>query len=92
MVSEHCQCLPSFLHIVLGIVKKHGDLLEAACHGLDKQIAKEHAEEDKTYSGNIPLFKEYIMKLQKIRRMTQAMHQLEREYAFYQKSDELQKG
>lgn len=34
------QVTPPYLHILLGIVKKHHDLLEEQCHKLDEQIAR----------------------------------------------------
>lgn len=35
---------PTYLHIVLGIVKKHHSLLEEQCHQLDNKIAKHLAQ------------------------------------------------
>lgn len=35
---------PTYLHIVLGIVKKHHSLLEEQCHQLDQKIAKHLAQ------------------------------------------------
>ena len=37
---------PPYLHILLGIVKKHHDLLEAECDAFDQKIAKEIAKTD----------------------------------------------
>ena len=33
------KCVPPYLHILLGIVKKHHDLLEKECYDIDKYIA-----------------------------------------------------
>ena len=38
------QVVPPYLHILLGVVKKHHDLLEADCHSLDKEIAKKSSK------------------------------------------------
>ena len=35
---------PPYLHILLGLVKKHHDLLEAATHSIDLEIADEKAK------------------------------------------------
>ena len=37
---------PPYLHILLGILNKHYDLLENECHSLDEQIAKAVAKSD----------------------------------------------
>ena len=57
---------PSYLHLLLGIQKKHHLLLEQACHDIDIQIAKEIAETDKLFSEECTVFEEYVKKMQKI--------------------------
>ncbi|KAL8595286.1 hypothetical protein ACOMHN_020039 [Nucella lapillus] len=42
------QVAPPYLHILLGIVKKHHDLLEDQCHKLDQQVARSVASGDGT--------------------------------------------
>ena len=60
---------PPYLHILLGIVKKHHDLLEDRCHNLDKQLALAIAREggilnkDALTSIN-PDFKRAVKKVQ----------------------------
>ena len=34
---------PPYLHIMLGIIKRHHDLLEAACHSLDEDLSRDIA-------------------------------------------------
>ena len=50
-----------YLHLNLGIVKKHHDLLEQECHKLDKLIAQQCAL-NKTQHGNSTAFERYITK------------------------------
>ena len=45
-------CVP-YLHIMLGIVKKHHDLLELDCHSLDLEIAKDIARRDTGLSNTL---------------------------------------
>ena len=58
---------PPCLHILLGISKKHHDILEKDCHALDKQIGVTLAEdsekkfENKTQSGK------FVNKLQNLK-------------------------
>ena len=86
-VSRVC---PPYLHILLGVVKKHHDLLECACHDIDLLIAKEIAEcEVDVPILNITLFEEYIKKMRQIRRLTQDIQKLKKEYAFEKKDKEL---
>ena len=42
-ISRVC---PPYLHVLLGVVKKHNDLLEDDCHNIDLQIAEDLAEMD----------------------------------------------
>ncbi len=53
-------CIP-YLHILLGIVKKHHDLLESACHTIDVEVAKEKAKVQATSQGD--LYGTYIQSL-----------------------------
>ena len=55
------QVTPPYLHLNLGIVKKHHDLLEQECHELDKLIARKCAQQ-KTGHGNSTPFERYISK------------------------------
>ena len=41
------QVTPPYLHLLLGIAKKHHTLLEHDCHHLDKEIAKHIVEEER---------------------------------------------
>ena len=38
------QVCPPYLHILLGIVKKHHEMLESSCHDLDLKIAEDLAQ------------------------------------------------
>ena len=55
------QVTPPYLHLNLGIVKKHHDLLKQECHKRDKQIAQQCAL-NKTQHGNATAFERYITK------------------------------
>ena len=62
------QVTPPYLHILLGIVKRHHDMLEQECHALDKIIADCIAEDtDSTYERNTP-FGQYVSRLQNIKK------------------------
>ena len=51
-------CAP-YLHVLLGIIKKHHDLLEAACHKLDVNVAIEKAKKPKDLSDQ--QFDEHVL-------------------------------
>ncbi|KAL8594758.1 hypothetical protein ACOMHN_047476 [Nucella lapillus] len=54
------QMAPPYLHIMLGIVKKHHTLLETDCRALDKQIA-EVLVKDRTVKEACPsAFRDYV--------------------------------
>ena len=50
---------PPYLHVLLGIIKKHHDLLEAACHKLDVDVATDKAKKPGNLSDQ--LFDEYVL-------------------------------
>ena len=58
------QVAPPYLHLLLGIVKKHHTLLEEDCHELDKDLAKALVAEkrDVTNETYTPAFKAYVQK------------------------------
>ena len=56
---------PPYLHILLGIVKLHHDLLETECHKLDLQIGERLALLPQEEEGNKTLFEVYVGKLQR---------------------------
>ena len=75
---------PLHRHILLGIVKKHNDLLEDDCHNTDLQIAKEQAKMDTTAPVvYISLDDEYVSKLMQVRKITE--ENLKEEYKFEKK-------
>lgn len=49
---------PPYLHILLGITKKHHDLMEAQCHQIDLSLAIDQAKQGGTLSGQ--LFDRYV--------------------------------
>jgi len=61
------QVTPPYLHILLGVTKKHHVLLEESCHSLDLNIAQELAKETSTGTDNSmsPQFRDYVAELQK---------------------------
>ena len=58
------QVCPPYLHILLGIVKRHHDLLEDECHLIDKAIGRDKAK----LSANLTdtQFHQYVKKCKKI--------------------------
>ena len=59
---------PPYLHLLLGIVKKHHDLLERDCHCIDKQIAQSLAkEETPNLTGTNPEFRTSVQHFQRLR-------------------------
>ena len=57
-IPVHATC-PPYLHVPLGVVKKHHNLLEAACHKLDVDIAIDRAKEPGNLSDQ--LFDNYVL-------------------------------
>lgn len=70
-ISHVC---PPYLHILLGITKKHHDLLEQACHKLDLEVAKDMAKTG-TPVGDNP-FGDYVTLLHHIIEMKSERHNL----------------
>ena len=62
--QDFMQVTPPYLHLLLGIVKKHHTLLEQQCNDLDKKIAEKIVEEKKDTSTEnfTPAFKKYLEK------------------------------
>lgn len=54
---------PPYLHIVLGIVKKHHSLLEDKCHELDEKIAQHLAKQNNTDTDAETHFGKHVMNL-----------------------------
>ena len=64
------QVAPPYLHILLGLGKKHHSLLEKECHALDRKIAETLAESDIEYE-NKTQFGKFVNKLQLLKRTTE---------------------
>ena len=60
------QVAPPYLHILLGVGKKHHDLLEKDCHTLDKNIAASMAESLHETLETKTCFGKYVNKLKEI--------------------------
>ena len=60
-----CQVVPPYLHLLLGIVKKHHTLLEAECHELDMKIGKKLSESNDEEPQNLgsQSFNKYIQQI-----------------------------
>ena len=98
---ELSQVAPPYLHVLLGVVKKHHDLLEDECHTLDLAIASVYARSGETHEGET-LFGQYVNCLQTIQEHEQKKRfyetklqgmEDERDYyktAFDQKKQEVQ--
>lgn len=64
------QVAPPYLHLLLGIVKKHHTLLENECHQLDKKIAESLAEiKDSTCEDCSQIFQKYVKDLRAIKKL-----------------------
>ena len=61
------QVAPPYLHILLGISKKHHDILEKDCHALDKQIGVTLAEDSEKKFENKTQFGKFVNKLQNLK-------------------------
>ena len=60
---------PPYLHILLGVVKKHHDLLEQECHDLDKALAELLSKEDNPNIKNAcPAFRKSVTQIKSLRR------------------------
>ena len=59
-----CHVCPPYLHIVLGIVKKHHDMLDNECHKLDKDIATYLAQTNQPVDKNTH-FGKHVTKLRR---------------------------
>ena len=53
---------PPYLHILLGITKKHHDLLEDECHSLDKLIGQSLASSGKEIPESSAAFHTFVVK------------------------------
>ena len=85
-VSHVC---PPYLHLLLGIVKKHHDMLEEDCHIIDKAIAVEMAEQEIDPPANT-LFDKHVKKLRQVRRLTEEQKKKVRELEFERKDRTLE--
>ena len=69
--------IPPYLHLLLGIIKKHHELLEYLCHILDMKIASEMAQ------GRHPLgdspFEQYVQQLRESKDLPAYIKHLEKE-------------
>ena len=60
---------PPYLHILLGVVKKHHDLLEQECHDLDKALAELLSKEDNPNIKHAsPAFRKSVTQIKSLRR------------------------
>ena len=67
-------CAPPYLHIVLGVVKKHHDLLVNDCHNLDIALAEEYSSDEKQMLNNT--FGNFVLHLRKMRLRMDQRHEL----------------
>ena len=66
---------PPYLHILLGVVKKHHDLLEEHCHKIDLAIAQELASKQNNVEPQT-LFEKYVYNLRKMNQKTSEKEKL----------------
>jgi hypothetical protein len=64
---EPSHVAPPYLHLLLGIVKKHHDLLEEKCHYLDTQLALSLAKETKNDLIRFRLDRTFLETVDKLR-------------------------
>ena len=80
---------PPYLHILLGVVKLHHDLLESECHQIDKRIAEDMACSQHKDEGNKSLFQTYVDKLRKRKELRLAESETQRELDDESKNKEM---
>ena len=71
-VSAIC---PPYLHILLGVIKKHHDLLEQECHKIDLDIAIDKAKQPGTLSRE--LFERYVAHMKEKAKLETKLARLE---------------
>ena len=72
------QVAPPYLHILLGVVKKHHDLLEKECHSLDKLIANSLARANRVVDfKSTPAFEDCVQQLKKTRKTKRGKRHLQ---------------
>ena len=76
---------PPYLHILLGITKKHDVLLEKECHELDTQIAESIAKAGNTTDTTLHT---YVEQVREIDREEENMQLLAGHYVFNEPDDE----
>ena len=81
---------PPYLHILLGIVKFHHDLLKKDCHEIDKSIALDLAKKEVPDSDTEP-FAIYVKQLRRQTLITEEVKKLQGELSFTQQDEELTK-
>ncbi|XP_070178247.1 uncharacterized protein [Littorina saxatilis] len=82
------QVAPPYLHILLGIVKKHHVLLEHECHKLDKTIAAVLVKESEVdFSGMTKPFEEFVKALKDINDEEKKKQHFETQLVFLQEDD-----
>ena len=77
---------PPYLHILLGIVKKHHDLIQKECHYLDKHVAQSLAKTNEDFSST-QVFQDYVQQLREIEEQSQKHQRLETRLTMYQPED-----
>ena len=84
------QVVPPYLHVLLGVVKKHHSLLEKNCNKLDKEIADSLAEtgEDITNRGFTCKFMDFVEEKKEILKQESRLNLLQTEYAVFDVPDD----
>ena len=73
---------PPYLHILLGITKKHHDLLEDECHSLDKLIGQSLASSGKETAESSAAFHKSVVKSKDVLDQEEKKRKLETELVF----------
>ena len=79
---------PPYLHILLGIVKKHHDLIQKECHYLDEHVAQSLAKTNEDFSST-QVFQDYVQQLREIEEQSQKHQRLETRLTMYQPEDDV---
>ena len=75
---------PPYLHILLGVTKKHHDLLESECHLLDKKIAECMAKNPHGFDTTdcTKAFTDYVIQLRQVENEQEEKRKLETQLVF----------
>lgn len=83
------QTCPPYLHILLGIVKKHHDLLVEKCHQIDLKIADEKATKESYNEDDESVFGKFISSRRKIRNLNRKKTKFQEKLELLQENEDI---